>query len=66
MSPREVTIAGFVVFALLAVALYLAGRRHRLGLVPLGDVVDAARSRTPARMALVLGWAWVGWHFLAR
>lgn len=66
MSSRDVTIAGFLALALLAVALYLAGRQHRLGLVPLGDVVDAVRSCTPARMALVLGWAWVGWHFLAR
>jgi hypothetical protein len=66
VSPRNVTIAGFVALALLAVALHLAGRRHRLGLVPLGDVVDVARSCTPARIALVLGWAWVGWHFLAR
>jgi hypothetical protein len=66
VSMRTVTIAGFVALAVLAVALYVAGRQRRLRFAPLGEVFDAVRSCTPGRLALVLGWAWVGWHFLAR
>jgi hypothetical protein len=66
MSMRALTIAGFVLAALAAVALYAAGRARRRGLVPLGDLVDALRSRMTARLALGVVWAWVGWHLLAR
>jgi Family of unknown function (DUF6186) len=51
MSSRELTILG---------------RARRLGLAPLGDVMDAIRSSKAGRFALTLSWAWVGWHLLAR
>ena len=66
MTARSLTIAGFAVLALVATALTLAGRRGRLGLVPPGELLDALRSPLPARLAIVLGWTWLGWHFLAR
>ena len=66
MTMRAVTILGFALLGGVAVALYLAGRARRLGLVPLGDLVDALRARTVVRLALVVAWAWVGWHLLAR
>jgi hypothetical protein len=41
--------------------------RWRPGPAGLGAILGriAARSRV-ARIVLVLGWAWVGWHFFAR
>jgi hypothetical protein len=63
---RVLTIAGFVTLASLAVVLYLAGRAHRLGLAPLGEVAEEIRSSATVRFALAIGWAWVGWHLLAR
>ncbi len=66
MSVRTVTVAGFVVLAVVAVALYGAGRAHRLGLAPLGEVIDLLRVTVAGRLALVTVWAWVGWHLLAR
>jgi len=66
MTTRDLTIAGFAVLAILTAALTLAGRRGRLGLVPPGELVDALRSLLPTRLAILLGWAWLGWHFLAR
>ena len=44
----------------------VAGRAQRLGLAPLGEVIDAAWSSLPGRLAVALGWAWLGWHLLAR
>lgn len=66
MTTRELTIAAFAVLAVAALALYVAGRTHRLGLVPLGEVIDAARSSLPGRLAVAIGWGWLGWHLLAR
>jgi hypothetical protein len=66
MSTRELTIAGFLVLTVVALSLYLLGRARRLGLAPLGDVTDAIRASRAGRFALAAGWAWVGWHLLAR
>ncbi len=66
MSSRELTIAGFLVLAVVALGLYLLGRARRLGLAPLGDVADAVRTSTARRLALAFCWGWVGWHLLAR
>jgi len=65
-TMRGVTIAGFVLRAAVAVALYAAGRAHRAGLAPLGELLDAVRASPLARLALIAVWMWVGWHFLAR
>jgi hypothetical protein len=66
VTTRSLTIAGYAVLAIVAAALTLAGRRGRLGLVPPGELLDALRSPLPARLAIVVGWTWLGWHFLAR
>jgi hypothetical protein len=66
MGTRELTITGFLVLAVVAGGLYLAGRARRLGLAPLGDVTDAVLTSMAGRYALALVWAWVGWHLLAR
>jgi hypothetical protein len=66
MSSRELTIAGFLVLAVVALGLYLLGRARRLDLAPLGDVMEAIRTSKAGRLALALSWAWVGWHVLAR
>jgi hypothetical protein len=66
MTTRSLIIAGFAVLALVMAALTLAGSRGRLGLVPPAELLDALRSPLPARLVIVLGWAWLGWHFLAR
>jgi hypothetical protein len=66
MSTRAVTIAGFVILTVAAAALYVTGRARRAGLGPLGEVIDAIGPSAPARLALALGWIWIGWHLLAR
>lgn len=65
MTWRIVTIAGFaLVFAsgLLVVVLSRLGR-----LAGFGAAVSTLASRhLLLRLLLVLAWAWLGWHFLAR
>jgi hypothetical protein len=66
MTARALVNAAYAVLALSAVILELAGRAGRLGLVPLTAVVDAVRAYQAGRLVLVVGWAWLGWHLLAR
>ena len=66
MSAPELTVTGFLVWAVVAVVLYLLGHARRWGIAPLGDVTDAIRAARAGRVALALFWAWVGWHLLAR
>jgi hypothetical protein len=44
----------------------VAGRARRFGLVPLGEVIDAVCGSLAGRLVVALGWAWLGWHLLAR
>jgi len=66
VTARILTIAGFAILGTVAASLTLAGRKGRLGLAPPGELLDALRSQAPARLAIVLSWTWLGWHFLAR
>jgi hypothetical protein len=66
VTARSPTIAGFAILAVVAAALTVTGRTGRCGLVAPGELLNALLSRGPARLAIVLGWAWLGWHFLAR
>jgi hypothetical protein len=66
MTARAVTVAGFVILAVATATLYLTGWARRAGLGPLGEVVDAVVAWMPGRLALALGWTWIGWHLLAR
>jgi hypothetical protein len=66
MTARALVVVAYVVLALAAVALGLAGRARRLGLVSVTAVVDSVRVSRTGRLVVVLGWAWLGWHLLAR
>jgi hypothetical protein len=63
MTARALVIAAYAALAVAAVALQLAGRAGRFGLVPVTVLVRASRV---GRFVVVVGWAWLGWHLLAR
>jgi uncharacterized protein DUF6186 len=66
VTSRAITIAAYVATAAVLVLLYIAGRARRLGLAPLGELMDAVCSSRSWRLTLIVCWAWLGWHFLAR
>jgi hypothetical protein len=63
---RSLTVAGYLVIAIAILALDLAARRDTSRLPSLGDVVSTLSSRRAGRIAVVIGWWWVGWHFFVR
>ena len=66
MTARALTIAALGVLLLAGVVLATAGQRRRLGLVPPGELLAAVSRRRSGRLLVVLCWAWLGWHLLAR
>ena len=66
MTSRALVVVAYAVLALAAVALELAGRVRRLGLVSVTALVDVVRASRTGRLVITLGWAWLGWHLLAR
>lgn len=62
---RGVTIAGYVLLAVAVLGWQLSavvsGRRATLG-----HVLHAIKQSGPGRIALVVTWAWIGWHLFVR
>lgn len=62
---RALTIAGYVVVVIAGALLEITARRRRGDLLPLGDTIDSVMRDRTTRIALVVTWWWLGWHFLA-
>lgn len=53
----------YSVLVILGVFLWLAGRSKRIAIAPLGDLVARIMHHRNTRLALVVVWWWLGWHF---
>ncbi len=66
MSWRWITLAGWSVLAAAIVATELAAHTVMRRLQGFESIMAfLARSR-PTRVALLLGWGWLGWHLFVR
>ncbi|OLF16051.1 hypothetical protein BU204_19110 [Actinophytocola xanthii] len=57
---------GFVVLALVGLAIELVARRAVPPRPTVGELVDILVATRTGRLVVVALWVWVGWHFLAR
>jgi hypothetical protein len=60
---RDLTIAGYVLCALAALALAVLARLRPATIAPLGRLLDRVFASRAARLVLVVFWFWIGWHF---
>ena len=65
-TSRDVTIAAFVLLGAFIVVLNRLSRRDGSRIPSLADVLGWLMSSTTGRVATLLSWWWVGWHFFAR
>jgi hypothetical protein len=65
MNWRSASFLAWGVILLSFVLLELLARAFRRTSM-LSEVLSAIMSRTSLRLALVLGWMWLGWHAFAR
>ena len=66
MTSRWITIAGFALIAVALVAVHFYGRKPNTRVPSLGELCGYVIRDRWGRVGLLLGWWWLGWHFLAR
>jgi len=66
VSPYAVIVTGFTVLLGAAATVELLARAGCAPLRPAGEVLAAALASRAGRWAVMGGWLWLGFHFLAR
>jgi hypothetical protein len=66
MSSRTITIAGFIVLFAIAGVLLLMSRFRPDRVARFSDALAYVTAPGRFRVLVLLAWAWLGWHFLAR
>ena len=61
---RELTVAGYLLCAVVAVCLIVASRLPRSPLATPTELLGAVLARRAPRVTLLVFWWWLGWHFL--
>jgi hypothetical protein len=64
MKDSFIVISGYLVFLGLGVALWLLSKFERIKLHKVGILMDRILHHRTTRVAIILAWWWVGWHFL--
>jgi hypothetical protein len=64
MSEAHIVITGYLVLLGLGTALWLLSKFERIRLHKVGVLMDRILHHRTTRVAIILGWWWVGWHFL--
>lgn len=66
MSPRDLTIAGYVVFLAAAGLLQVLALRPGSRIPTIGTAMRRLMRTRSGRVGVIAGWAWLGLHFFAR
>ena len=64
MTSSLVVITGYLVLLVLGIILWLLSKFERVKLHKVGVLMDRILHHRTTRMAIILAWWWVGWHFL--
>ncbi|WP_327115950.1 DUF6186 family protein [Nocardia sp. NBC_01730] len=66
VSDREIVVVGFVLVLVATIGAVAVTHVRRDLVAPVGETIGYLTRTRAARIAAVLMWAWLGWHFLAR
>lgn len=64
MNTSHIVITGYLVLLGLGIVLWLMSKFERIRLHKVGVLMDRILHHRTTRVAIILGWWWVGWHFL--
>ncbi|MEY4276448.1 MAG: hypothetical protein RIS26_911 [Actinomycetota bacterium] len=64
MSHAEIVIIGYLVALGLGLTIWLLTHFNVLKLTKVGSLMDRILHHRTTRIAIILAWWWVGWHFL--
>jgi hypothetical protein len=59
-----ITIAGYLCFVAAGLVIWLVTRREKSKVASLGELLDRVMHHRATRVAIMLAWWWIGWHFL--
>ena len=60
----QIIVGGYIFFVLVGIALWLYSRRPNSPVANVAAMIDRIMHHRTTRVAIMLGWWWVGWHFL--
>jgi hypothetical protein len=66
MTSRDLTIAVYVLIALVGVGLQVASYGRRSRIPSLSTLFRSVMRTRSGRLGVIAGWAWLGLHFFAR
>jgi Family of unknown function (DUF6186) len=64
MTSSFIVITGYLVLLVLGIILWLLSKFERVKLHKVGVLMDRILHHRTTRVAIILAWWWVGWHFL--
>lgn len=64
MTDSQIVITGYLVLLTLGIILWLLSKFERVRLHKVGVLMDRILHHRTTRIAIMLAWWWVGWHFL--
>ena len=66
--PHELTYAatvgGYLTFLIFGLALWLFSRRSHSKIASVGQMIERIMHHRTTRVAIMIAWWWVGFHFL--
>jgi hypothetical protein len=60
----ELIIGGYIFFVLAGLLLWIFTRNPKSPVANVAAMIDRIMHHRTTRIAIMLGWWWVGWHFL--
>lgn len=64
MNDSHIVIGGYLILLALGMSLWLLSKFERIRLHKVGILMDRILHHRTTRVAIILGWWWLGWHFL--
>ncbi len=64
MNDSHIVISGYLILLALGMSLWLLSKFERIRLHKVGILMDRILHHRTTRVAIILGWWWLGWHFL--
>ena len=61
---RLITIVGYLSFVVIGLTVWLTTKRQASKTASVGTLFDRVMHHRATRVAIILAWWWVGWHFL--
>lgn len=64
MTDTQIVVTGYWLIVAIGVVIWLLTHFNVVKLTKVGDLMERILHHRTTRIAIILAWWWVGWHFL--